>query len=183
MKRNVWILVKRSSVRKTTLHERHYRIGNSMPAVDFGHVNLLLNTDRQRMAEINVGVLFVHRTPSITERSMLKQWVVDQRVAVLCGFFPKRDGVHKFASSLAEDAGAFGKAPCAQLVDVKTRSCGKETKTHPSYIICFGHCKRASLHEVGTAVPDDFDMGQMFSMSWSQQKTFLVGRQICKDQR
>ena len=111
------------------------------------------------MEQINVGVLFVHRAPSNQEKRMLTQWLVVRQIAVLCSFCPKGDSAYRFASSLAKDAGAFGWAPCAQMVDVKNRSGGMETKTHPSFIMCFGFCRKMTWPDVSTAVPDDFEIG------------------------
>ena len=156
---SVWIVVNRCKVTKMTFIEGSYRSGGSVPAISFGHVSLYLNTARQRMEQINIGVLFVHRAASKTDKERMTQWLVVKKIAILCGFYPKGENACNFASNLARDAGAIGWGPCAQEVDVKNnRSGGMVTKTHPSFIMCFGFFNRF-WWPPSTAVPDDFVMG------------------------
>ena len=72
----------------------------------------------------------------------------------------KGHNAYKFASLLAKYAGAVGWGPCLQEVGVKTRSRGPiETKTHPSFIMCFGYTNTMRWPDKHTEVPDDFVMG------------------------
>ena len=73
---SVWIVVNRCKVKRVSFIEGGYRSGGKLPSVSFGHVNLHLNTSRQGMPEINVGVLVVHSAVSVFEREMLTQWLV-----------------------------------------------------------------------------------------------------------
>ena len=65
----------------------------------------------------------------------------------------------RVASLIAKNAGAVGWGPCAQEVGVKDRSGGIATKTHPSFIMCFGYMKTMSWPDKCIEVPDDFVMG------------------------
>jgi len=155
LERNVWIVVKKYKVVSISFEEFNFRCGGTSPDVSYGQVDLLLNAERQ----ISVGVLFVHRSPSKQAQRMLCQWLVLNEIAVLCSFGLKGDSAYRFASSLAKDAGAFGWAPCAQMVDVKNSSGDTETKAHPSFITLFGYCSNITWPAVSTAVPDDFEIG------------------------
>ena len=58
---DVWIVVNRCKVKKVTFTESTYRSGRSLPAVNFGFASLHMNTSRQRMPTINIGVVIAHR--------------------------------------------------------------------------------------------------------------------------
>ena len=109
------------------------------------------------MPERNIGVLIAHNAVSGTERSILWQWLTVKKIVVLCGFYPEGPNARPLASSLGTCGGAVGWGPCLQEVGVKTRSRGRiETKTHPSFIMCFGFCTKMRWHEQPTDVPEGF---------------------------
>ena len=154
---DVWIVVNRCKVKKVTFTESTYRSGRSQPDVNFGFASLHMNTSRQRMPTINIGVVIAHRLVHKNERAMLWQWLTQKKIAVLCGFFPKGQPARSFANTLGTCGGAVGWGPCIQEVCVKDRSRGPMvTKTHPSYIMCFGFCDGMRWPGEGSNMPDDF---------------------------
>ena len=136
----VWIVVNRSKVKRATFVESGFRSGGNLPSFSFGHVACHMNRSRQRMPEINIGVLNVHKAVTQIEKAVLCQWLVHRKIAVLCSFFPKVPHAQSLASSLGAH-GAVGCGPCLQEVVHEPCSRGNmETKTHPSYITLYGYC-------------------------------------------
>ena len=158
---SVWIVINRCKIRSATFIEASYKdAGGSSPAASFGHLQLILNVERQAIERINVGVLYVHRAVSKADKERITQWLVVKRIAVLCGVYPKGENTCSFVSDLARDAWAVGWRPCAQEVGVKTnRSGGVVAKTHPSFIMCFGFFNKFVWPESASPVPEDFEMG------------------------
>ena len=153
----VWIVVNKYKVKKVSFIESGYRSTGQLPSVPFSHVSLHLNMSRQRMPEINIGVLNAHKAVSGRERSIVWQWLTVKKIAVLCGFNPKGPNARLLASSLGTCGGAVGWGPCIQEVCVKDRSRGPMvTKTHPSYIMCFRFCDGMRWPGEGSNMPDDF---------------------------
>ena len=149
-------MVNRRKVEQVTFNESGYRSGGNLPNVTFGHVTLHMNRSRQRMREINIGVLNAHKGVTEMEKGMLCQWLKVRKIAVLCGFYQKGANAQSLASSLGA-RGAVGWGPCLQEITHETRSCGGiETKAHPSFIMCFGYCHKMKWPEQVALVTKDF---------------------------
>ena len=143
----VWIVVNRCKVKKVSFIENGYRSGGNLSNVSFGHVTLHMNRSRQRMPEINIGVLNAHKAVTPIEKAVLWQWLAVRKIAVLCSFYPKGPNAQSLASSLGAH-GAVGCGPCLQEVVHEPCSRGNiETKTHPSYITCYGYCHKMKWPE------------------------------------
>ena len=84
---------------------------SSYPLV-FGELRLHMQTTRQRVEHINVGVISINGKVHQRERKMLGQWIVMSRIAVLGGFCGKNTG--NCVRELAMEAGALGNGPCSQ---------------------------------------------------------------------
>ena len=159
----VWLVIHRAKVKACKLTQGIYRSGGQLsPSVIFGHVELHMNTDRQRMQEINVGAVVVRGKVNIkTTVPMLSSWIKLSKIAVLCGFFGKQGA--PFASSLAKAAGAVGDGPCHQVVRVvepKRLNFGFKTCTHPSFLLLFGYFREMSWPEFPDEIDEEFKLGQ-----------------------
>ena len=154
----VWIVVNRCKVEKVSFIESDYRSSGKQSSVAFGFVRLKMNRSRSRgrMPDINIGVLNAHRAVGNEERQMLSQWLTVKKIAVLCGFYQKGPNGRILASALGKNAGAVGTAPCTQEVSVKNSFGRAETKTHPSFIMCFGFCTKMRWPENATYVSNSF---------------------------
>ena len=158
LRSDVWIVVNRCKVEKVSFIESDYRSSGKQPSVAFGFVRLKMNRSRSRgrMPDINIGVLNAHKAVCNAERQMLSQWLTVKKIAVLCGFYQKGPNGRNLASALGANAGAVGEAPCAQAVSVKNKLGRAETKTHPSFIMCFGYCWRMRWPDHATYVSNSF---------------------------
>ena len=119
---------------------------------DFITLHLTMNTRRQRMEEISIGILVIRPGEVLSpfskpEQDTLVKWLVEDRIAVLTGYF----GKHKeLVATLAREAGAIGDMPVAQWFWPKNtgRSRGNKkvfTLTHPSYFLLFGFYRRMEV--------------------------------------
>ena len=178
----VWIVVNRSKVKKVSFIESGYRSGGNLSNVSFGHVTLHMNRSRQRMPEINIGVLNAHKAVAPIEKAMLWQWLAVRNIAVLCGFYPKGPNAQSLASSLGAH-GAVGWGPCLQEVTHEICSRGDiETKTHPSFIMCFGYCHKMKWPEQAAYVSKSFLGPDIFKeLVTSQSSTLETGVPLWKE--
>jgi hypothetical protein len=153
----VWMVVNRAKVRSCHCAEGSYRsCGKSCPLF-FGELKLVMKTTRQRMEHITIGVISIQGKVSGNERRMLAHWIVENRIAILGGFWGTNTA--RFVRELAVEAGAVGNRPCSQqLLKLNNRSRELETATHPSYFLLFGCYRQMSWpNAIG---PGEFLMGR-----------------------
>ena len=128
LKDSVWMVVNRAKVRSCHFAEGYYRsCGKSCPLF-FGELKLVMKTTRQRMEHITIGVISIQGKVSGHERRMLAHWIVENRIAILGGFWGTNTA--GFVKELAVEAGAVNNGPCSQ--QLLNRSRELEAYTHPS---------------------------------------------------
>jgi hypothetical protein len=106
------------------------------------------------MEHITIGVISIQGKVSGNERRMLAHWIVENRIAILGGFWGTNTA--GFVKELAVEAGAVNNGPCSQ--QLLNRSRELEAYTHPSYFLLFGCYRQMSWpNAIG---PGEFLMGR-----------------------
>ena len=156
--------------------------GASSLHFEFGSLVLHLDSSRQRMEYIRVGLVDLRtrsgRSFNESDAEALVEWVVVDRVAVLTGFFGQ---AKNFVEKLAKDAGAIYKHPLYQGVQCRpweyyAQATGAiykpwEYYALPTYFLLFGFHRAINLPDLHTVVPDHMAMGDdiMWEMiSWEE---------------
>ena len=127
-------------------------------SVEFGTVYLVLDTTRQTMREINVGVLDVIKgTMTKDTVRTLADWIVDDKLAMVTGYFgPQGQGL----VDLAQICRATWKTPLYQEVRLGTAVAENQPKTHPSYFLTFAKLgKKVRWPDEPCVIPRYFKLG------------------------
>ena len=104
----------------------------------FGTLTIGLDTTRQRLKEIKVGVVDLRGHLRSEEISELAAWIVQDRIAMATGYWGNFKGL---VGSLAETTGAIYKRPVFQGV----MNDSGEPVVHPSYFLFFGFHHRIKI--------------------------------------
>jgi hypothetical protein len=152
------MVVNRAKVRSCDFAEGSYRSRGKSCPLFFGALHLTMKTTGQRMEHITIGVICIQGKVYQHESRMLAQWIVENQIAILGGFWG-HNTANKFVKELAMEAGAVGNGPCSQqMLKLNKRSREWETVTHPSYFLFFGRYRQIAWHD--PAGPGDFVMGR-----------------------
>ena len=120
-----------------------------------------MSNRRQRMEQINIGILVLRGRLSEDEKQAFVEWLVVDRIAILTGFFGKEA---ELVATVAKEAGAIGATPFYQCVWCRNndRSRGWECLTHPSYFLVFGFYRAMRWPIYSPVVPDDLGWEKTF---------------------
>ena len=158
LKDSVWMVVNRAKVSSCDFAECCYRSCGKLCPLFFGALHLTKKTTGQRMEHITIGVICIQGKVYQHEARMLAQWIVENQIAILGGFWG-HNTAKQFVKELAMEAGAVGNGPCSQqMLKLNNRSREWETVTHPSYFLFFGRYRQIAWHD--PAGPGDFVMGR-----------------------
>ena len=124
----------------------------------FGSLDLHLDTSRQRMEHIKVGIVDIRCEMDATMVHALSGWIVLDRLALITGWFGK--GNCSMVEQLAIKSRASGGKPLYQEVMMHghDRSRGQSVAV-PSFFILFGEYRRMRWAPPST-VPSQFQVGQ-----------------------
>ena len=129
-----------------------------------GSLDLHLNTARQRVPHIKVGIMDIRCAMDDSIVGALAEWIVCDRVALITGWFG--NGNSDMVEKLAFKSGACWKTSLYQEVEFAedrsrgtSRSRGGRFCTRPSYFIIFGSFRAIRWPPEPTVVPHDFDFG------------------------
>ena len=152
----VYVALHRAKVRNCTYTPWAIRSRGLVEAFSF---NLCMDTTRQRMSSINIGIVDIRGVVTDFDQNALVEWIVLDRIAVLTGFFGTAQP--QFFENIAVRAKAVSFTPLHQLLQVyDDRSRGQVYMTHPSYFLLFGKYRSISIPRCSLILPDDWQLGQ-----------------------
>ena len=125
--------------------------------IGFGTLTLHMDTSRQRLEDFKIGVLDAGGVLCSPHVAALAEWVVQDRLAALTGFFGNQKHL---ISRLAEWSGAVLSTPMYQDVSSwDDRSRGWRSLVHPSYFLLFGFYRAIRWPSEPAVLPEDFPLG------------------------
>ena len=155
---SVYAALHRAKVSKAQFTENEIR-SRGEPGIQFGTLELKLDTSRQRMNNVQIGVLDVRREPNGNDASLLADWIIVDRVGLLTGHFGSYPGgIHtQFAQDLANQSKAVGfHAFCQHVTDDECTTAW----FHPSFYMMYGCFHRIKIDgPTIAALPKEFDLG------------------------
>ena len=109
----------------------------------FGRLELFLDTTRQRMKQINIGIVDARAIIDTCDVLKFSQWIIDKEIAVLTGAF---HNLIPHLHQLAINAGAVGGGPLYQpLTFWNDKSCTYKTAVYPAFFVLFGYFRQLNL--------------------------------------
>jgi len=151
--KTVFAVLHRAKVRSCKF--RTWSIRSHGEGIAFGTLYLDIDTSRQRLKAFKIGVLDARRVASESHVAALAEWVVQNRLAMLTGFF----GNHQeLISRLAALSGAVWQTPLYQEVRAR-RSRGWQRFVQPSYFLLFGFYRAIRWPTEEAVPPDNFQLG------------------------
>ena len=155
---SVYAALHRAKVSMAQFTENEIR-SRGEPGIQFGTLELKLDTSRQRMNNVRIGVLDVRREPDGHDASFLADWITVDRVGLLTGHFGSYPGgIHtQFAQDLANQSKAVGFVPfCQHVTDDECTTAW----FHPSFYMMYGCFHRIKIDgPTIAALPKEFDLG------------------------
>ena len=161
-----YIVLHRGKVKNCKVTLWCYRSsGTSATDLGMAIVELQLDDQRQRMSDMNLGILRVQAGISDEQVDDLAEWIVRSRVSIVTGYFgDNKPQLRK----LAMKAKAISATPIAQWLKVPRDHIfpavadaierPMRTVCHPSYFLCFGYYRRIHMCDP-TPVPDQWTLG------------------------
>ena len=110
---HVFVALHKAKIRSCCYSSWSVRSRGSDPSIKFGTLRLFMDNTRQRMPEVAVGILHVRGTTDYSDVEALAEWIVQDRIAMLTGFF---GNAKDFVQDLAREAGAIHSMPSLQLL-------------------------------------------------------------------
>ena len=109
----------------------------------FGTLKLYMQTKRQRMEKINIGIVDARSLLVSSDLLAFASWIVDEKIAVLTGAFHK---LIPYLHRVAIDSGAVGGGPLYQpLTFWHDKKCTYSTAVYPSFFVLFGYFRQINL--------------------------------------
>ena len=142
--------------------------------IQYGTLSLHMDQTRQRMSNVQVGIVDVRRRMHERDTEALAQWVILDRIAMLTGHFCTEDNTSEFVSELAVRTNAVSWTPMYQAVSRKPQSrllMAAAEWMHPSFFLLYGCYGRLVVRDPEVAVvPATLDLGdalweEMLSLS------------------
>ena len=154
----IFVALHRAKVKSCHYHVYSIR-SRGDKSVDFGSLVLVMDNSRQRMQSIKIGILDIRGQEGLQDVDAFVEWLVNDRVAILTGYFPDD---REFVSSLAQGANAILWRPMFQGVVDRIRSRGEVRLVGcKNYFILFGYYKAiTNPHDIFLEIPHDWSIGQ-----------------------
>ena len=161
-----YIVLHRGKVKNCKVTLWCYRSsGTSATELGMATVELQLDEQRQRMSDMNLGILRAQAGIDDEQVDDLAEWIVRSRVSIVTGYFgDNKPQLRK----LAMKAKAISATPIAQWLKVPRDHIfpavadaieGRmRTVCHPSYFLCFGYYRRIHMCDP-TPVPEQWTLG------------------------
>lgn len=134
------------------------RDGLPYRGICFGLLTVTMDTERQRMDRVNVGIIDAGGRVQVQDTDVLESWIKEARLDMLTGFFGKfptgpQDAA--YVSDLARRTGAISFCPLYQSI----RSTSGRAYVHPSWYIFFGYYKAIKVPEKPPQLSDTIRLG------------------------
>ena len=154
---SVFVALHRAKVEGCEYKTCAFRSGGVSNQVHFGTLRLMMDTTRQSLPSIKLGILDARGPVSTKEVDTLAKWVVADQLAILTGFFPDDPAV---VESLAVRAGAIYFRPLAQGAawwdTWESRWVGMMAR---NYFLFFGYYKRVAEAYPYASIKVDWELG------------------------
>ena len=134
----IFIALHKAKVKKAMFVEWYIRSRGPMSRLRFGTLKLSMDTTRQRMTSVSVGIIDVRTEVPEPDREVLAAWAVLDRIDALTGFFGNSENTSNFVTSLATRTKAISWTPLYQAVEWKDHT----PWVHPTWWLFFGLFKK-----------------------------------------
>jgi len=127
--------------------------------LQFGSIRLELNTIRQRLQTITIGIVDMIGTLQTHDVEWLVQWIVGGRIAALTGYFGANEAA---VAEIAIGAGAvWSQSLCQGVIHSRASQPfqGVHAMAYPSYIMLFGYYNHIDVQDPFAIAPHGWDYG------------------------